>query len=44
MKNNENSNFGIPPIGGTINNKATHQNNAIFLVIITWASLTNVLD
>ena len=44
MKNNENSNFGIPPIGGTINNKEEYQNSTIFLVNITWANLTNVLN
>jgi len=44
MKNNENSNFGIPPIGGTINNKEEYQNTAIFLVNITWANLTYSLN
>jgi len=33
MKNNENSNFGIPPIGGTIYNKHEYQNPTIFFQI-----------
>ncbi len=44
MENNENLYFGIPPIGGTMVNKVMYQNPTIFLVNITWAKLTYVLD